>query len=313
MKKLLYTLSSVAMLTVSAFAQQPPNANFEGTWANTPAIPTAFDEPAGWGTTNSLILLALFDNKTPGGVTISKETASPYAGSNSLKIVTRANYTPSYLEINDTAGFAFVGKVQQATPYLVSGYPMTTQYKSLEFYAKYQPVGSDKGGCIVLFSKMNGAVRDTIAYGTAIINSSSTFTKYTLDLTYKSSTLPDSASVLFSSSLNDGPQVGSTLYIDNIAFTGSVASIANYSELLNRLEVYPNPAIDNVTIKSVVRDQYLNAVDVFDVTGKKVTSVTALGNTANISLSNYPAGFYTYNAFNDKKELIGIGKFNVVK
>lgn len=316
-KKLLSTLIIASVRATIGFSQQPPSADFEGTttWVSQTG-PLAYEEPKGWGTTNTLSSQLLFGSNP---VSIFKATApNVNAGTYAMKIVT-FKYTTGgiigdmkpYLP-NDTLAFAFTGKIQPSAPYLIPGYTQTIRYAQLDFYAKYTPTGSDVGTCSVLFRRWNGTNRDTVAYGATTIANNTNFTKYTIMLTYKSGLAPDTAIVLFNSSYTK-PQVGSTLWVDDLSFSGLVAGINERNMLINAIKVFPNPATENITFAASVANESLSMVEIFDATGRRIDGVAIQNNRHELNVNKYAEGLYMYNAYNDKKELIGIGKFNVTK
>lgn len=315
MLKKLLSLFAIATFT-SGFAQQIPNGGFES-W--TPQSgPPAYNDPNGWGTPNMLSSALLGSNP----VSVSQGTgADANSGTYSMKIVT-FHYTPGFANItaylpNDTLGFALTGKVDAVSPYLHPGYTQTIRYAQFDFYAKYVPVGSDAGACIVSFTKWNSVSkkRDTVASGATAIASNASFAKLTVPLTYKLGIAPDTGVVIFySSNYLLKPQVGSALYIDDAAFSGLVLGINERNMLLNTIKVYPNPATTRILFSAnMMHHDNLSAVEIFNAAGSKVDAISIQNNQAELNTSNYAEGLYLYNAYNDNKELIGVGKFNIVK
>ncbi len=313
--KLLSTFA-VTFIAITSFAQQPPNAGFEA-WTPQSGDNGGYNEPNGWGTTNMLGKeINIFG---PNPYSVFKVASSPQVpGTDTLVMkITTFKYSKgaadltSYLP-NDTIGFAFVGSIKPVAPYIFPGYPVTNRYAQFEFYSKYTPVNNDNAVCVVYLQRTVSSVVDTIAAGKIIMNSTSTYTKYTVPLTYKNGYAPDMANIAFYSS-GAKPQVGSALFVNNVSFTGNVVGIDEVSTLLKTISVYPNPATDNITLTLTNNTYSFAFVDVFDVTGRQVNAVNVQSNKTTINTSNYAEGLYTYRAYNENKELIGIGKFNVLK
>jgi hypothetical protein len=311
LKKLLSVFVTVAVAT--SFAQQVPNSGLE-TWIPQSG-PPSYEDPTGWGTPNVLSNALLGGNP----ISVTKATSPNInAGTYAMKIVT-FKYTPGFANItaylpNDTLGFALTGSVDATSPYLHPGYQETTRYAQLDFYAKYVPVGSDQGTCAVYLKKWTGpgAKVDTIATGAIVIASNASFAKLTVPLVYKKGTAPDTAVIIFSSSFTK-PQVGSALWIDDVSFSGIVAGLNERNMLMNAIKVFPNPATDKITFAAHMNNESLSQVEVFDATGRQVEGIVVENNRTELNTNAYSEGLYMYNAYNDKKELIGIGKFNVVK
>lgn len=310
-KKLLSTFIIASVSATIGFAQQPTNAGFESTWV----AQTGYSEPPGWGTPNLLSSSATIFGAN--AVSVSQATSpNVNSGTYAVKIST-IKYTPGFVDIstylpNDTFGFVFSGKIMPSSPYLFPGYTQTTRYAQLDFYAKYTPVGSDQGTCTVFFQKRNGTKVDTIAYGATLIASNTSFAKLSVPLTYKSGLAPDTATIIFNSSYTK-PQIGSALWVDDLSFSGLVAGINERNMLLNAIKVFPNPATDNITFAASVANESLSLVEIFDATGRRIDGIAIQNNRHELNVNKYAEGLYMYNAYNDKKELIGIGKFNVTK
>jgi hypothetical protein len=59
-----------------------------------------------------------------------------------------------------------------------------------------------------------------------------------------------------------------------------------------KIDVYPNPCIDNITVRFSEKPQAGSRIDIFDVTGKRVTSREISNREENISLSEQAPGLY---------------------
>lgn len=313
-KKMLYSASFV-VFAVSAFAQQPANTGYE-TWVNQ-GFPLSYDEPASWATTNSLRAAeAQACTCIPSDpVSIFKAgSANAFAGTDAMKIVSSVfPYVPAPVSsfINDTSGFAWIGSVQATAPYIFNGYGMTTRYAAYTFNAKYTPTGNDSAFCFVAFVKRNGANRDTVAYGYQYIHSQATYKSYIITLTYKMAIAPDTAIIIASATNPTQPKVGSTLYVDGGTFSG-IQSINNEtSKLTNWIHASPNPANNVITFTSPAND--LSLMEIYDVAGRSVDAQVTSTNKTVFDVSVLSTGLYTYRAYNDKKQVIGVGKFNVAR
>lgn len=315
-KKLLsiFAVASTVFAT-NGFAQAIPNGDME-TW-----VPqTGYSDPSGWATPNVLGSNATFFGNNPYSVSQDKSTF--YQGTSSMKITT-FKYTPGLVDIttnlpNDTIGFAFTGKLTTTAPYLYYGYPETNRYSSVSFYAKYTPVNGDSATCSVSLQRRNAGALEVIAVGQTTLGLTSTFTKFKTTLVYSANASiagakPDTAIVVFSSSKKK-PQVNSTLWVDSISFGGLVPSgIYDLGVRVNALNVYPNPANEQVTLAAKFIDQMLSTIEIFDATGRKVENIAVQNNKTTVNTSMYAKGFYTYSAYNENKELVGVGKFSVTK
>ncbi len=318
MSKKLLSLAVIASLTfvTSSFAQQVPNSSFE-TWGAGPLG----DDPVSWGTPN------IFSNPLLGssGVSVTKNTTNFHTGSAAMQIVTTklsASAPPgtsTYLP-NGTLDFAFTGSITASTPYFHPGYAETTRYAQLNFFAIYIPEASssDVGTCTAFLFKTNGSVIDTIAIGATTISktaSATSFSSFTVNLSYRSGETPDSAAVVFTSSGTKAQATyGSTLIVDDVTFSGIVAGVHEYSLLSGNMNAFPNPATESITLKTTNNsNQNLSLVEIFDITGRKTDAVLVQNNQTTLNTSAYAKGLYLYNAYNENHELMGVGKFTVAK
>lgn len=74
-------------------------------------------------------------------------------------------------------------------------------------------------------------------------------------------------------------------------FTGDLSLAVNETSAKSGLRVYPNPAVDNVTLTS---NKNIQSVTIYDLSGKKVKS---FGNTKELNVSNLSKGTYILQAY----------------
>ncbi len=278
-------------------------------------------EPDGYGTSN-VIAYYLFGSNP---LSIFKDSTAVHGGKYSMKIVTGAYSSSgsfvgsmaSYLP-NGTLDFAFTGTLKEAAPYFIPGYPEANRYTQFTFYAEYAPQTGDEAVCAVALTNFSGGVRDTIAEGSVTISGTvSSFTQYTVNLTYKSTCqFPDTAIIVFTSSgTKTQAKAGSTLIVDDAAFSGdnSCTGIISETQLSAAVLAFPNPASDNITLKSTGAANNFSYVEIYDLTGRKVDAQLVQNNRVTFNTSSYSIGMYVYSAYNENHELVGVGKFNIVK
>ncbi len=76
------------------------------------------------------------------------------------------------------------------------------------------------------------------------------------------------------------------------------------------MAVFPNPATNSISLSSSVN---AGIIEVSDINGRLVGSYTMNNNLVTIETQNYAPGVYIYNMFNEKKEIVHRGKFEVGK
>ncbi len=313
MKKRILSIAAVLTLSIGAMAQ--PDFNFE-TWANVP-FSTTVQDPQGWASLNALTLVG-----TPQST--FKETIAPYAGAASCKITTvkvvgASIPNPFRPGKNfDTAGFVGVGSIVSVpSPSIKFGYSVSGRPATLSFACKYTPVAGDSAFVSAYLTHWNTGLskRDTIAsgqYATGVATTS--YSVNSLTMYYKlafSTVWADTMLVFASSSIysHDGAKIGSTFWVDNFSWSG-YNSVNDINGIDNKVSVFPNPASSVVNFQSSVS---ADAVEILDITGRKVGSYLMTANNVAVSTFDFAPGIYMYTVLNTKREVINRGKFEVTK
>jgi hypothetical protein len=313
MKKLLL-LATGLMFTQLQAQTALSNAGFE-TW-NTVLGSTA-EEPAGWITgnlaTSSLLPGAPMPNTNPVSVTkVTDVTEGSYA----LRVETvTLTFNPAPDYVPNTGGIAFIGTpiVNLSPPSLEikAGFAVTAfDPVSFSFDAKYTPVNSDNALVSLFLTHWNGTQSDTIA--TAIQSFSSAVANYTpnvVNFTYNplfTGVSADTCMIAIASSDPDGtPEVGSAIYVDNLAFTLPAGIRASLSE--DGYMVYPNPAKDKLIIQGI--NHHVASVKVLTLEGREILSSPL--NAQNFSTESLQEGMYVLQIFNKENQLVSTKRFSV--
>jgi hypothetical protein len=310
MKKLVLAVSAMIAFSSGMFAQAP-DLMFES-WG--PAAPpfATIQDPTGWATLNALNLVGT-------DTSVFKATTAPSQGLISAKIVTvkvvGASIPNPYTSGNiDTAGIMVMGKINISPPGLKYGKPLSGRPAMLNFTSKYTPMSGDSAFVLVYLTRFNGTTRDTIADGKyATGATTATYAAQSITINYKpgfSTAWADTALVFASSSVynHPGAKVGSTFYVDAMSWSGYTG--INEMSAGTQISVYPNPASDVVNFSS---SSPASAVELMDITGRKIAEYGMKNNNVSVTTSAFAPGTYLYTIISDKKEVIGRGKFEVVK
>ncbi|HEV7232409.1 MAG TPA: T9SS type A sorting domain-containing protein [Bacteroidia bacterium] len=83
---------------------------------------------------------------------------------------------------------------------------------------------------------------------------------------------------------------GQAIYVDNINLTTVIAGVANLSDQ-GQLNIFPNPFTDKVRF-DFGQSAEPKIISVFDILGKKISSVSVSGTSAEMDLSSLSAGIY---------------------
>ncbi|MBI4946392.1 MAG: PCMD domain-containing protein [Bacteroidetes bacterium] len=304
--------------SVCTFAQ--PTMDFE-TWTtmNNGTLATP-EEPTGWITGNQLVTFV-----SPGNsISVTKVTGTEaHGGLYAMKIVTvDVVNDPSGGQLPDPTGVAFVGKVQISPLKLINGFPYTAKPATCEFWYKYTPQTGDSASCGLALTKWNGIKTDTIATGNIFIkNTAAFYVQATFNLIYNplfSAVQPDTMRIGFSATCIASKTcgvVGSTLWVDDITFTGTTGM--NQLSSFNDVELYPNPCNQSLNISAGTGEAV--SVVVLDVIGKIVASApltlsaNGMKETGAINTSGFAMGLYSYSILDKSGNPMRAGKFNVVR
>lgn len=259
-----------------AFAQIPNNS-FE-TWTGT--------DIDAWVNTNKLMAL-------PGNTQSVFKSSDAHSGAYACEMKgTKVVKKPGGVFVPDYVGSIFVGKQILFDSY--RGFPYSNKPAQLEFWYKFQNVGSDTANALIYLTRWNttNGSRDTIAQGIFGTGTSvNSYQKASVTLNYNNANTPDTAILLFSAITINATQEGSSFIIDDLAFTGGNVGI-NQAQTFDAFEVYPNPSIGKIFISSISHAKSLQ-VNFFDLQGKSLLcKTTEYENTLEIDLGNLPAGMY---------------------
>ncbi len=301
MKKILPFLFCT-LFTITANSQDIPNPGYENWIQN-----FDYSEPEGWGTLN--LLGGLFGNP----FTVFQDSLTPYAGTYALQLTTTVlTNNPDTVNLRDTIGVLFSGSLSFSSQ--VFGFPYTQTPDKFNFYYKYFPSGNDTAFCNVQLFKWNSTtgMRDTLASG--YFNQPAATGSYAhalVDLVYNgqfSGINPDTAMITFSASSDYIPMPGSSLFIDEMSFSGNVGI---EEQALSKVLTYPNPASNELNLKFSNTESA--KVVIFDVGGKAVLKSDVTSKEIKLTVSSLINGLYFYKTFDKNNAVVSSGKFNIAR
>lgn len=309
MKKL-YNLILAAIISGSGLMAQP-TFDFESGWTGNPLITPAYDVAKGWVSNNVLANSILGSNP----ISIYK-TNDAHSGSFACELNTVAlTNKPAWWGLQDTIGYMANGITVLSAPYIILGDTQTQRPATFEFWAKYTPSGTDTAYAAVLLQKRVSASQvDTIGAGIALVTGTvSAYTKYVMPIIYNSAHLgtnPDTMIIVFSSSGNLKPQVGSKLKVDDITF-GFTTGITDFDKGISKTSIFPNPTSDEVNFK--FGDEGVTGIKVYNFTGQLVGTYDVPDGKLKLSAHSFANGNYFFTAVGKNDELIDTGKFSILK
>ncbi len=248
--KHLYTLT-VALVLGTGLCAQIPNAGFEDWTAM-----GSYDLPNGWGNLNAV-------TDAMGEYTCAKGTpGSP--GASYLELTSR---TVSGMGV--VPAIAVSGAIDAGTFEPTSGFPFAERPASMTGKWQYMASGNDQGYISINLTRWNTltATREPIAYAVRhLTGMAMSWANFTINLTYTSGEVPDTAVIVLSASGNS-PVNYSYLYVDNLAFNGTVTGVEEHDALVP-LHIFPNPAVKEFTVQFDLAVTGKALLQVLDATGR---------------------------------------------
>jgi len=286
-------LTSLFVIFACCSYAQIPNQSFED-W-NTVG---GYEIPNLWGTMN---------NTTASSAVYTATKGTPgKVGSAYLKLTSK---TVGSSVVN---GIAVSGVLDSITQMPVSGFAFSQRPQS--FTGKWQHMlsGSSAGSVSVLLTRWNISlgVRETVATATQGLSGMvMSWGNFSINFTYQSSEIPDTCIIVLKAS-GASPTNGDYLYVDNLAFTGSVTDISELPEQV--LVTSPNPANNEIVISGSKAFQRGDRLTITDMFGKVVFDNFTNGNTVTVGTATFPNGTYVYKLHSNDGNQNSNGKFVVI-
>jgi hypothetical protein len=295
MKSLFRSLFALAaganlLAMAPAYAQTFPNNTLDAWTTRNNA-----EAPDGWRTTDDVVQDSLsirLGTNTVVKTNIVHNVSGPFA----------AQLQTKPLLSQGIPGVIILGSTTKRRAGVPGGIPFTGRPSTLEFY--YQLSGpdavDDKPGVIVqLTRRVNGRTEVVANAGFYFTSLSSTYTRINLGLNYRSTLVPDSVSIIFSSGSVQPLATSTVLRIDDVSFTGTVTASRN-AALAATVSAAPNPSPDGRYVLSSPEASLLaGPLAVLDAVGRVVRreEASAVATTRTLDLSALPAGLYTVQLF----------------
>ncbi len=254
MKKSILSIVAATLISVSAFAQIP-NSGFEN-WTTV----GSYTNPTSWGTMNNTTATYSIYTATAG------TPGSP--GASYLKLTSKTTGTTV------TNGIAVSGVIDSVNMKAKSGFPFNMQPVSLTGKWQHMIYGSSQGSVKAILTKWNVGLskRDTIATAAqTLAGMAMSWANFAINFTYLSGALPDSCIIELKAS-GSNPTNTDYLWVDNLAFSGSVTGIQKQESFLSGLVVYPNPSTEGLNMNFNLKTSQQITIELIDMTGKLVCS-----------------------------------------
>lgn len=254
MKKTILSLTAVVLTSASLFAQIP-NSGFEN-WTSV----GTYSVPNGWGTLNNTTTVA-------GIYTATKGTpGSP--GTSYLKLTSKTIAT------SVVNGIAVSGVLDSMTMTPKSGFAYNQRPANLTGKWQHMIFGTSQGSILVTLTRWDSGtnMRVPVASGSVTLSGMAmAWANFSIPLTYADGNNPDSCIIVLKAS-GSAPANNDYLWVDNLAFAGTVTGLKNQESFLSDMFVFPNPSTETIHVNLNLKSSQKVSIELLDMTGKLVVS-----------------------------------------
>lgn len=248
----LFLLSALSF----SVAAQIPNNGFES-WT----LMGTYSNPNDWGTLNNTTAAA-------GVYTATKGTpGSP--GTAYLKLTSK-----TVAGLGVVNGIAVSGVLDSITRLPKSGFAYNQRPANLTGKWQHMIYGASQGKINAVLTRWDAVnnVRVPVAsINYTLSGMAMSWAAFTLPFVYTDGGLPDTCIITLMAS-GTAPTNNDYLWVDNLAFTGSVIGIENTTASTNLISVFPNPTHDEIKIAVSSAQQQNGVIELLDMNGKIISS-----------------------------------------
>lgn len=242
----------MALFSFGSLIAQIPNNGFES-WTTV----GSYEDPDNWSTLNSLTSIASIYTATKG------TPGNP--GTSFLKLTSK---TVGPTVVN---GVAATGVIDVQTQQATGGFPYTGQ--PLSFTGKWQHMvyGTSQGSVSAVLTRWDAGTNSRVVVATAnqtLSGMAMNWANFSIPFVYTDSQAPDTCLIVLKAS-GASPTNLDYLWVDNLAFSGSVASL-NEVQMIQAVSVFPNPTSSTLNIDLSVEKLGEVKLQLIDLNGKKV-------------------------------------------
>jgi hypothetical protein len=177
-------------------------------------------------------------------------------------------------------GIAVSGRLDSMTMQPISGFAFNQ--RPATFTGKWQHMiyGSSQGSVKVITTRWNAttSMRDTVAHAEqTLAGMAMSWANFSMNMMYMDSlNYPDSCIIVLQAS-GSNPANNDYLWVDNMAFSGTVAIVTNTTSTVgikeiqnaaNRITLFPNPANESIQISLNLNQAQQITIEIYDIAGK---------------------------------------------
>ncbi len=274
-----FTIALATLLLPVVMNAQVPNYSFEN-WTSM----GSYDNPDGWGTMNNTTALASIYTVTKG------TPGNP--GSYYMKITSKT-VGPGVV-----GGIAVSGKLDSMTMQPKSGFAFNQRPASFTGKWQHMIFGSSQGSVTATLTRWdsNTNMRVPVAVATQTLSGMAmSWANFSINFSYTDGGYPDTCIIVLKAS-GANPTNSDYLWVDNLAFSGSVVGTGAEQSLLQQVAVFPNPAGNTMHVKMNLAKTQQVRIAICDLQGRIVQSEDATlqagENTRTLDLSALARGTY---------------------
>jgi hypothetical protein len=245
------------MFAVAISEAQIPNAGFE-TWTSM----GSYNNPDSWSCLNDM-------TASMSTYTCMKGTPGN-PGTSYLKLVSK-----TVTGMGVMPGVGVSGNIDPVTFQPTSGFAYNQRPTSLTGSFQHMIAGSSQGFIDVQFTYWDNGMNMDMPLASGhldLTGMAMSWTTFSVPINYLNGNSPDSCRITFSAS-GSTPTDNDYLYVDNLAFSGVAAGIAENHFDAN-ITLFPNPASEKMTIDLSALNDKKVSLEIFDVQGKQVKTIS---------------------------------------
>jgi len=276
LQKTIFAIFVLIAIAIRVLAQIPNNG-FEN-WTSK----GSYYNPNSWGCLNdktALLSKYTCERGTPGnpGNFYLKLTSKTVAG------------------IGVVPGIAISGTFDQTTFKPLTGFAFNQRPVSLTGSWQYMGFGSTEGFVDIQLTRWDSSMQVRIPVASAhyiLTGMEMNWINFTIPLTYADGNKPDSCIIVLSAS-GSVPTDGDFLYIDDLAFSGSMAGISDNEQSAN-FKIFPNPSCGILSLDLSAQNSGQISCRIFTMDGKLIKIMNTLDASLNtlIDVSDLTNGIY---------------------
>jgi len=273
-----YLILIVIFSLVLKLNAQIPNNGFEN-WTTV----GSYQNPDGWGTLNNTTSTSAIFTATKG------TPGNP--GSSYLKLTTKKI---NNINVN---GIAVSGKLDSITSTPISGFAFDQRPQSLTGSWQHMIFGSSQGSVYAVLTRWNAgsSSRDTVAIASQTLSGMAmSWANFSIIFTYQSGEYPDTCIIILKAS-GTNPSQEDYLWVDNLAFSGSVAAVDENSVQNIDLEIFPNPVSEIMNIRTGENIAPNTLLSIYSILGEEVYSEILKSGLQQIHVRDLEKGIYIIN------------------